>query len=258
MLLHHNLCPLLLSNLSLPSSFYPTSFPMTLRLIRVVYLLLRSFPDELIEETEMLLSFLLKILSGEPFAGKPVKEPAPEEAYPSRGDQSPSWLRVLALECVRGLCSDSKLLRKIWKRYSEEKEPKPDPPHPDSTNPPTASNLFPALLSTLNRIANEKPSLLGVSAQMNGIGFHLHEPMTGGEGAGSSSSSSAGTGASATASNINNSLEMFSEMVASGMSSVVASLTTDAQAGLGEGSMVKVQWFCLPPSSPMRFFFFGC
>ncbi|CDZ97552.1 Uncharacterized conserved protein [Phaffia rhodozyma] len=279
-LLHHDLCPLLLSNLSLPTSSAPSSFPLTLRLIRVIYLLLRSFPDKLVRETEILLSFLLKILSGESASlghmpgSAPIRD-MPEDSIPSgsyatqKGEQSPGWLRVLAMECIRGLCSDGVLLRKIWMRYSNgkstedadsDRDPSPllqpsdpstmntsdvtsSPSLPASVPSPPQSNLFPALLSILHRIASEKPGLLGTSTQLNGIGVYAYESV-GGDGnspGGSQGGVGGSLGAGGLGQNPYGSLEMISGIVASGVSSVVASLTTDAQAGLGEGSTVKVQ-----------------
>lgn len=51
-----------------------------------------------------------------------------------------------------------------------------------------------------------------------------------------------GDAAGASGTNPYGSLEMVAGMVASGVSTVVASLTMDSTAGLGTASTVKVQW----------------
>lgn len=60
-LLKNALCPLLVRNLTEKSS----SFPLTLRTIRLIYLLLRSFLDRLPDECEVFLSFLVRVVAGD-------------------------------------------------------------------------------------------------------------------------------------------------------------------------------------------------
>ncbi|KAL7417221.1 hypothetical protein BDY24DRAFT_377122 [Mrakia frigida] len=241
LLLHQHLCPVLLRNLSLTSAAATSSFPLTLRLIRVVFLLLRLFSNELVAESERFLGLLIKIVAGEQGSLEELESTPEEErkhhAHP--GKESPVWFRVLAMECLRGLCSDAQLLRKVWNCGSSELPPS------SSSSPPTTvtstqphrhqqptTNIFSTLLSTLNRIATEKPALLGVSSQMGGLGIsHVEQ--------GSVSPQGEVGGASGT--NPYGSLEMVAGMVASGVSTVVASLTMDSTAGLGPTSTVKVQ-----------------
>lgn len=185
-------------------------------------------------------------------------------------EQVPTWLRVLAMETIRGLCSDAELFRMLWQRQRHDRHqsaPTTPSPHPSTStlsSEPTTScsspspplDTFTLLITTLNRIATEKPSLLGVSNQMNGLGVptteHLMSP-TGDRDRehqllGSTSPSSSGPGnsttlsASSAASNAYGGLELVAGMLSSGVSTVVASLTQDAAAGLGKQSTVKVQW----------------
>ncbi|KAG9017683.1 hypothetical protein FRB90_000273 [Tulasnella sp. 427] len=141
LLLRHHLCPMLLKSLS-----DRPLFPLTLRSTRVVFLLLKQFCRELETEAEVFLMLLVKIISGD-----------------GEGEGSgarPGWMRVLAMEIMRGLCSDAELLRAIWDQYD--------------ARPETSSRVFSSLVSALKRLATERPSLLGVGVQMSGIGVQAH------------------------------------------------------------------------------------
>ena len=81
LLLQHHLFPLLLRTLSERSPF-----PLSLRGTRVVFLLLKQFSSELETEAEVFLTLLVKLISGETEAGEP----------------RPGWMRVLAIEIMRG------------------------------------------------------------------------------------------------------------------------------------------------------------
>ena len=81
LLLQHHLFPLLLKTLSERSPF-----PLALRGTRVVFLLLKQFSAELETEAEVFLTLLIKLISGETEAGEP----------------RPAWMRVLAMEIMRG------------------------------------------------------------------------------------------------------------------------------------------------------------
>ena len=80
-LLQHHLFPLLLKTLSERSAF-----PLALRGTRVVFLLLKQFSSELETEAEVILTLLIKLISGETDAGEP----------------RPGWMSVLAMEIMRG------------------------------------------------------------------------------------------------------------------------------------------------------------
>ncbi|KAJ7659408.1 guanine nucleotide exchange factor in Golgi transport N-terminal-domain-containing protein [Mycena rosella] len=139
LLLQLHLCSLLLKALS-----DRPVFPLTLRCTRVVFLLLKQFARELETEAEIFLTLLIKII------GEDHAEQA-EQAQPPR----PQWMRVLAMEIMRGLCSDAELMRNVWARY--------DAHH-------SGSNVFSLLITALKRLVTEKPALLGVSTQMFGVG----------------------------------------------------------------------------------------
>ncbi|KAF7329520.1 Protein MON2 [Mycena kentingensis (nom. inval.)] len=137
LLLQLHLCPLLLKALS-----DRPSFPLTLRCTRVVFLLLKQFSAELETEAEIFLMLLIKIIGDEPGAG-------------AEHEPRPTWMRVIAMEIMRGLCSDAELVRNVWARYDAKQ---------------AGSNVFSALITALKRLVTEKPALLGVSTQIFGIG----------------------------------------------------------------------------------------
>ncbi|KAG9312399.1 guanine nucleotide exchange factor in Golgi transport N-terminal-domain-containing protein [Chiua virens] len=139
LLLRHHLCPMLLKTLS-----DRAVFPLTLRCTRVVFLLLKQFSFELKTEAEVFLVLLIRMISED-------ADTAPADHSPSR----PVWTRVLAMEIMRGLCSDAELIRNIWDRYDAQE---------------SGSNVFSSLISSLKRLVTEKPALLGVSSQMMGVG----------------------------------------------------------------------------------------
>ncbi|EUC64796.1 MON2 peripheral membrane protein, putative, partial [Rhizoctonia solani AG-3 Rhs1AP] len=141
MLLRHHLSPLLLKSLS-----DRPHFPLTLRSTRVVFLLLKQFSVELETESEVFLMLFIKVVSGDSDSGE-----APR----------PHWMRVLAMEIVRGLCSDEELMRGIWERYDSRGS--------------ESSVVFSALITALRRLATEKPGLLGVSSHMGGIGVSTRD-----------------------------------------------------------------------------------
>jgi hypothetical protein len=63
-----------------------SAFPLSLRGTRVVFLLPKQFSFELETEAEVILTLLIKLISGETDAGKP----------------RPGWMRVLAMEIMCG------------------------------------------------------------------------------------------------------------------------------------------------------------
>jgi hypothetical protein len=145
MLLRHHLSPLLLKSLS-----DRPHFPLTLRSTRVVFLLLKQFSVELETESEVFLMLFIKVLSGDSDGGE-----APR----------PHWMRVLAMEIVRGLCGDPDLMRGIWERYDARA----------NSGGAATSGVFSALVTALRRLATEKPALLGVGAQMGGVGVSTRD-----------------------------------------------------------------------------------
>ncbi|KAF8606647.1 hypothetical protein BDV93DRAFT_553804 [Ceratobasidium sp. AG-I] len=140
MLLRHHLSPLLLKSLS-----DRPHFPLTLRSTRVVFLLLKQFSVELETESEVFLMLFIKVVSGDSDNSE-----APR----------PHWMRVLAMEIVRGLCGDQDLMRGIWEHYDAR----------TNSEGVGTSGVFSALITALRRLATEKPGMLGVGAQMGGVG----------------------------------------------------------------------------------------
>ncbi|KAI0030497.1 hypothetical protein K488DRAFT_54152 [Vararia minispora EC-137] len=135
LLLQHHLCPLLHKSLS-----DRPVFPLTLRSTRVIFLLLKQFSAELITEAEVFLTLLIKIIGGD--------------------DGGPHWMRVLALEIVRGLCTDADFVRAIWQRYDGQQQ---------ESGEGASASVFTMLVTVLKRNVTEKPSLLGISQQMLGV-----------------------------------------------------------------------------------------
>lgn len=69
------------------------------------------------------------------------------------GGSSPVWMRVLALEIFRGLCGDFSLMIKFYERYDDMKN-----------KGGGGSSVFSDLMMAFNRLATEKPGVLGVGA----------------------------------------------------------------------------------------------
>ncbi len=187
LLLRHHLCPLLLKAIS-----ERPIFPLTLRCTRVIFLLLKQFSLELQTESEVFLMLFIKIITEDP--------------------EAPQWMRVLAMEIMRGLCSDAELMRNVWDRYDAQG---------------AGSKVFTSLISALNRLVTEKPALLGVGTQMSGVGVHSES--------GSLSASSSGY-----------SLDMggMAAIASATVSGVVGMMGTSGGLSL-QGSAMKLQWYGL-------------
>lgn len=125
-------------------------------------------------------------------------------------------MRILH-ETVYRICSDAALLRSIWEQYDARSD--------------ADSKVFTALISALNRLATEKPAVLGVSSQMLGVGVVA---ATSTEAAGPSSAAAYG-------------LEVAGR-VASAATAHVSNVVglTGSDAGLSiSGSAMKLQWYVL-------------
>jgi hypothetical protein len=92
-LLQHHLCPLLLKALS-----DRPLFPLTLRSTRVVFLLLKQFSLELKTEAEVFLMLLIKIIGDENDGAVRTHESDHQHGHGAR----PQWMRVIAMEIMRG------------------------------------------------------------------------------------------------------------------------------------------------------------
>lgn len=101
-------------------------FPQTMRLTRVVSILVKQFSDILVMECEIFLSMLVKILEPE----------------------NPLWLRVLTMEIFKTVCADSNLTRSIYKWY-------------DGQN--SSTNVFRDMITGFGRLATEKPQTIGAN-----------------------------------------------------------------------------------------------
>lgn len=180
----------------------------------------------------MFLSILVRIISDES-----------SEVFsdgPSAGPR-PTWMRVMAMEIMRGsvldssmgflrsflyrLCADADLVRQIWSRY-------------DAQN--TGSQVLTSLVSALKRVVTERPSLLGVSTQMGGVGVPHESPIIGGS---AGPGGQAGTAAYGIASDVAGRVAS----AAATVSGVVGMIPLAGGAGLSvQTASMKLQWFVWP------------
>jgi hypothetical protein len=99
-LLSHHLCPFLIRSLSDRPG---TSFPLTLRAVRVLFLLLKQFSFELSAETEIFMMLLIRVVSPSSSFSSSSERGSMEEDRDRGGEEKkPLWLRVIALEIIRG------------------------------------------------------------------------------------------------------------------------------------------------------------
>ena len=105
------------------------NFPTTVRITRVLYILLRRHLSILAPECETALNLLTHMLD-------------PEAA--------PQWKRALCMEVFRGIFSEPALIRKIYAEYDAKEERKP---------------IMKELVAALTRLATEKPTVIGLGAQ---------------------------------------------------------------------------------------------
>ncbi|KAF8968453.1 hypothetical protein BDZ97DRAFT_1902846 [Flammula alnicola] len=199
LLLRHHLCPLLIKSLS-----DRPQFPLLLRCTRVVFLLLKKFSLELQTEVEVFLTMLIRIIS---------EDGGPDAADPQHHIHSskPLWMRVLAMEIMRGLCSDAELIRNMWDRYDAQK---------------SGSKAVSSLITALKRVITEKPALLGVGTQMAGVGVQPE-----------SSTSLSGSGAAGAAAY---GLDMAGRVASATVSGVVGMIAGGGGLSL-HGSSMKLQ-----------------
>ncbi|KAG0202741.1 hypothetical protein BGX28_004846 [Mortierella sp. GBA30] len=122
-LLRERVCPLIIKNFS-----DKHDFPQTMRLMRVVYILIKQFHEILAIECEIFLSMLIKLLE-------------PENGV--------LWQRVLAMEIFRGICGDNSLMRRIYKAYDQQG---------------TSTDIFGDMIIAIGRLSTEKPQLVGAGS----------------------------------------------------------------------------------------------
>lgn len=146
--------------------------------MRVMYLLLKRFNDDLIMEAEIFLAMFIRIVSpgdtegtgGHPLSSNLLPDSLKdvETSITSGTGSSPAWMRILALEILRGVCGDFALLSKIWTRYDAAPSISSDSEAVESDR--HRSSIFKSMITALNRLATEKPQLLGTgSAVVSGV-----------------------------------------------------------------------------------------
>ncbi|KAG1880969.1 hypothetical protein F4604DRAFT_1922593 [Suillus subluteus] len=106
-----------------------------------------EFSFELETKAEVFLMRLIRMISEDSDASNP-----------DHSDSRPIWTRVLAMEIMRGVCSDAELVRNICDRY-------------DAQQP--GSKVFSSFIVALRYLVTDNPALLGVSAQMMWVGISL-------------------------------------------------------------------------------------
>ena len=171
LVLRAHLCPLLIRFLSSPpttsssssSSHSPFSFPLTLRLTRVVFLLLKQFSDLLTLESEVFLTMFVRIIAPSNSHSDSTMMEGGHPAGVGNGT-SPLWMRVLALEIFRGLCGDFGLMRKFYKRY--DRVAMGSNGNGKGGEGGEGSTVFSDLMTAFNRLATEKPGVLGTGNQV--------------------------------------------------------------------------------------------
>jgi len=105
------------------------AFPVTVRIIRILNLLIRSHLPTMPSELEIALSLLNHMLDP---------------------DASTVWKRALCLELFRGLYSDPRLVLELYGHFDEVKGKRP---------------IIGDNLATFVRLATEKPSVIGLGSQ---------------------------------------------------------------------------------------------
>jgi hypothetical protein len=144
-LLQHKLHPLIIR-----LQTEKPSFPVALRICRLIYVLIRHYSDKMSAEVEMYITSLIRMGVGELADDEKKEKDGKKE--PKRDGVAP-YLHVLALEILRGISSDPVVLRAIWTQYDKAGGPK----------------LFAKIVSAFGHLVNEKPTHLGVSSQIYGL-----------------------------------------------------------------------------------------
>ncbi|EPQ28595.1 uncharacterized protein PFL1_03898 [Pseudozyma flocculosa PF-1] len=139
-ILRSKTCPLLIRALS-----DAPSFPVHLRSMRLLFLLLRQFSADLVLEVEILMTMLLRFV-----------RPTSRDEHGSGSGGVHTWQRVLALEVTRSLCSDDVFLRNLWTWYDQGDRSEQGLTGPQGGGGEGASSkLFALLLDTLYGVVRE-------------------------------------------------------------------------------------------------------
>jgi hypothetical protein len=105
------------------------AFPVTLRITRLMYLIIRNHLDLFPDECETVLESFNRVLDLGEAAG---------------------WKRVLCMEVLRGIFSEPRLLLRLYARFDEQDNGKP---------------ILRTSMNGFVRLASEKPSLIGLGQQ---------------------------------------------------------------------------------------------
>lgn len=154
-LLRSKVCPLLIKSLS-----EPPAFPIHLRLMRLLFLLLRQFSSDLILEVEILLSILLRTIN-----------PSAQELAAHGGSQPLLWQQVLALEVLRSLCSDDAFLRNLWSWYDARNAVRDADDQSRSSVP-----VFAKLVETLQNVLRQGEKSFALEASMQSASTSTDSP----------------------------------------------------------------------------------
>jgi hypothetical protein len=158
---------LLLSQHHLPAASQ-TAFPLMLRQTPIIFLLTNQFPAELAIEAEVVFT-LIRPVSGEAEVGEArpggrgcSRWRSSEGASSSSYHDCCSYGAYRYMPHVQGLCGDSEFMRSIWQRYNAS-----------ATNGDTGSasgvRVFTLSVATLHHLIISRPSLLGISPQIQGM-----------------------------------------------------------------------------------------
>ncbi|CAG8704246.1 2805_t:CDS:10, partial [Dentiscutata erythropus] len=133
-LLREHVCPLMLKNLTVKYDF-----STTMRMLRIVYILLNKFSDILVLECEIYLNMLVKFL---------------EPNYPL-------WQRVISMEVFHGICTDGALLRTIYFYFDKQNH---------------STNVYKEMINAFGRLATERPYAFGKNSNfLNGHSYQFIE-----------------------------------------------------------------------------------
>lgn len=105
------------------------NFALSVRAMRILWVLLARHAGQMLDESDKAFSFIIRGLD------------------PSSG---PVWKRVLYIELLQRVCSDSRLLRQLFSLFDQQ----------DSR-----SNIVGSMMAAFVRIASEKPALIGIGHQ---------------------------------------------------------------------------------------------
>ncbi|KAF0554404.1 endosomal peripheral membrane protein [Gigaspora margarita] len=132
-LLREHACPLVLKNLTIKYDF-----STTMRMLRIVYILLKKFNEILIIECEIYLNMLVKFL---------------EPGYPL-------WQRVISMEIFHGICTDDELLRNFYFSFDKQNH---------------STNVYKEMINAFGRLATERPQVLSKCGNL--LNRHSYQSM---------------------------------------------------------------------------------